>query len=207
MQGLEVYSTVLWHMKREVEVSYLAQEAMAQDRRSPHAWAIMGNCFSLQKVNTALCSAQWATSLPSNGNTALCSCPMGNFSPFKRNTLPFVTAWWAILTGSLWCELRVLGSLWICFAAVMLVLLHMTAFAFLAFPFVALQTQISILMATAHIPNRNFCARLTILVSGTLSSNHDQHLSSIACRPLLSLLTYKQHLAGKLTASIVLGGV
>lgn len=37
-------------MKKEVEVSYLAQEAIAQDRRSPHAWAIMGNCFSLQKV-------------------------------------------------------------------------------------------------------------------------------------------------------------
>lgn len=45
-----MYSTVLWHMKKEVEVSYLAQEAIAQDRRSPHAWAIMGNCFSLQKV-------------------------------------------------------------------------------------------------------------------------------------------------------------
>lgn len=50
VQGLEVYSTVLWHMKKEVEVSYLAQEAIAQDRRSPQAWAIMGNCFSLQKV-------------------------------------------------------------------------------------------------------------------------------------------------------------
>ena len=37
-------------MKKEVEVSYLAQEAIAQDRRSAHAWAIMGNCFSLQKV-------------------------------------------------------------------------------------------------------------------------------------------------------------
>ncbi len=124
MQGLEVYSTVLWHMKREVEVSYLAQEAIAQDRRSPHAWAIMGNCFSLQKVTTALC----------------CS-PMGNFSPFKRYTLPFVTAWWAILTGSLWCELLVLGSLRICLAAVMLVLLYMTAFAFLALPYVALLTR------------------------------------------------------------------
>ncbi len=67
MQGLEVYSTVLWHMKREVEVSYLAQEAIAQDRRSPHAWAIMGNCFSLQKVRTDLC--------------------MGNCSPFKRYVL------------------------------------------------------------------------------------------------------------------------
>ena len=41
-------------MKKEVEVSYLAQEAVAQDRRSPYAWAIMGNCFSLQKVTVLL---------------------------------------------------------------------------------------------------------------------------------------------------------
>lgn len=49
-QGLEVYSTVLWHMKREVELSYLAQEAVTLDRQSPYAWCVMGNCFSLQKV-------------------------------------------------------------------------------------------------------------------------------------------------------------
>ena len=134
MQGLEVYSTVLWHMKREVEVSYLAQEAIAQDRRSPHAWAIMGNCFSLQKVRTDLC--------------------MGNCSPFKRYTLPFARVWWVILPGSLLCEILVLRSL----ARVILVLLHMTAYAFLALPFVAVLTQISILMATAHNPNHNFCA-------------------------------------------------
>lgn len=51
VQGLEVYSTVLWHMKKDKELSYLAQEGIAQDRRSPQAWAIMGNCFSLQKVS------------------------------------------------------------------------------------------------------------------------------------------------------------
>jgi anaphase-promoting complex subunit 3 len=49
LQGIEVYSTVLWHMKREVELSALAQEALALDRESPAAWCIMGNCFSLQK--------------------------------------------------------------------------------------------------------------------------------------------------------------
>lgn len=49
-QGMEVYSTVLWHLKREVDLAHLAQEATAWDRRSPHAWTIMGNCFSLQKV-------------------------------------------------------------------------------------------------------------------------------------------------------------
>ena len=55
LEGLEVYSTVLWHMKKEVELSALAQEAIALDRHSPVAWCIMGNCFSLQKEHeTAL---------------------------------------------------------------------------------------------------------------------------------------------------------
>jgi len=49
LKGIEIYSTVLWHMKREVELSALAQEAIALDRESPAAWCIMGNCFSLQK--------------------------------------------------------------------------------------------------------------------------------------------------------------
>lgn len=49
LDGLEVYSTVLWHMKKEVELSHLAQEAIALDRLSPISWCIMGNCFSLQK--------------------------------------------------------------------------------------------------------------------------------------------------------------
>ena len=53
-QGMEVYSTVLWHLKRDSELSHLAQEAVAWDRRSPHTWAIMGNCFSLQKVPLCL---------------------------------------------------------------------------------------------------------------------------------------------------------
>ena len=49
-QGMEVYSTVLWHLKREVDLAHLAQRAIQLDRRSAHAWAIVGNCFSLQKV-------------------------------------------------------------------------------------------------------------------------------------------------------------
>lgn len=52
LQGMEVYSTVLWHLKREVDLSHLAQMAISLDRRSAHAWAIVGNCFSLQKVRT-----------------------------------------------------------------------------------------------------------------------------------------------------------
>jgi anaphase-promoting complex subunit 3 len=50
LRGLEVYSTVLWHCKREVELAQLAQNASSLDRHSPYAWCTMGNCFSLQKV-------------------------------------------------------------------------------------------------------------------------------------------------------------
>ena len=37
LEGLEVYSTVLWHLRKHVELSYLAQEAIALDRFSPQA--------------------------------------------------------------------------------------------------------------------------------------------------------------------------
>ena len=50
VQGMEVFSTVLWHLKEELALSHLAQQVIAQDRQSPHAWAVLGNCFSLQKV-------------------------------------------------------------------------------------------------------------------------------------------------------------
>lgn len=51
LKGLEVYSTVLWHCKREVELAQLAQAASSLDRHSPYAWCVLGNCFSLQKVS------------------------------------------------------------------------------------------------------------------------------------------------------------
>ncbi|PRW57027.1 CDC27 family isoform 1 [Chlorella sorokiniana] len=55
LKGLEVYSTVLWHCKREVELAQLAQVASSLDRHSPYAWCVLGNCFSLQKEHeTAL---------------------------------------------------------------------------------------------------------------------------------------------------------
>lgn len=53
LEGIDVYSTILFHMKKEVELSYLAQEAVAMDRLSPQAWCVMGNCFSLQKDHEA----------------------------------------------------------------------------------------------------------------------------------------------------------
>jgi anaphase-promoting complex subunit 3 len=48
LEGLEVYSTVLWHLKKEAELSCLAQDAVSLDRWAPQTWCIAGNCFSLQ---------------------------------------------------------------------------------------------------------------------------------------------------------------
>ncbi|KAH9951396.1 protein prenylyltransferase [Amylocystis lapponica] len=49
MWDMEVYSTLLWHLQRNVRLSFLAQELLAVDPRSSQAWIAVGNCFSLQK--------------------------------------------------------------------------------------------------------------------------------------------------------------
>ncbi|KDQ12386.1 hypothetical protein BOTBODRAFT_161987 [Botryobasidium botryosum FD-172 SS1] len=49
---MEIYSTSLWHLHRDVHLSFLAQELVAIDRQSPQAWIAVGNCFSLQKEHT-----------------------------------------------------------------------------------------------------------------------------------------------------------
>lgn len=53
LEGMEVYSTVLWHLKKEADLSFLAKETIAHDRHSPEAWCAMGNCFSLQREHEA----------------------------------------------------------------------------------------------------------------------------------------------------------
>ncbi|XP_015119214.1 cell division cycle protein 27 homolog [Diachasma alloeum] len=45
---MEIYSTVLWHLHLEVQLSTLAQELVAEDRNSPAAWCATGNLFSAQ---------------------------------------------------------------------------------------------------------------------------------------------------------------
>lgn len=49
MQDMECYSTVLWHLKREADLGFLAHELVNQDRRAWQAWVVMGNAFSLQQ--------------------------------------------------------------------------------------------------------------------------------------------------------------
>ncbi|KAI0340600.1 protein prenylyltransferase [Trametopsis cervina] len=46
---MEVYSTLLWHLQRNVKLAFLAQELLSINPRSPEAWIAVGNCFSLQK--------------------------------------------------------------------------------------------------------------------------------------------------------------
>lgn len=49
LDGLEYYSTALWHMRRDVELNALARHALERDRFSATTWCIAGNAFSLQR--------------------------------------------------------------------------------------------------------------------------------------------------------------
>lgn len=49
MHMMEIYSSVLWHLHKDVTLSALAQDLLAQDKRSPVTWCVSGNCFSLHK--------------------------------------------------------------------------------------------------------------------------------------------------------------
>ncbi|KAF8638861.1 hypothetical protein AX17_001917 [Amanita inopinata Kibby_2008] len=46
---MEIYSTLLWHLQQNVELSFLAQELLNINPRSSQAWIAVGNLFSLQK--------------------------------------------------------------------------------------------------------------------------------------------------------------
>lgn len=49
IKGLDILSTSYWQLKKEVELSDLAQKAVDFDKMAPEAWFVVGNCFSLQK--------------------------------------------------------------------------------------------------------------------------------------------------------------
>lgn len=46
---MELYSTDLWHLQKDVMLSALAQDLMAQNKESPITWCVAGNCFSAHK--------------------------------------------------------------------------------------------------------------------------------------------------------------
>ncbi len=49
LEGLELLSTGLWHIKKETDLAFLAQQAVEIGKGTPQAWCVVGNCFSLQK--------------------------------------------------------------------------------------------------------------------------------------------------------------
>ena len=49
LEDMELYSTILWHLKKEIDLAFLAHEITDIDRDSPQAWCAVGNSFSLQR--------------------------------------------------------------------------------------------------------------------------------------------------------------
>ncbi|KAK9451680.1 uncharacterized protein V1518DRAFT_409239 [Limtongia smithiae] len=49
LEDMEIYSTLLWHLRKDVELSFLAHELSDIDRNAPQTWIAIGNSFSLQK--------------------------------------------------------------------------------------------------------------------------------------------------------------
>lgn len=49
LEGMEYYSSALWHQHKEIELSILAKDLMDLDQEAPETWCVAGNCYSLQK--------------------------------------------------------------------------------------------------------------------------------------------------------------
>lgn len=49
LEGIEYYSSCLWHMKKEVALCHLAYSALEKSTFAPESWIALGNCYSLQK--------------------------------------------------------------------------------------------------------------------------------------------------------------
>jgi anaphase-promoting complex subunit 3 len=47
IDGLEYYSTVLWHLKDDIALATLAHQLTETDRKHPASWCASGNCLSL----------------------------------------------------------------------------------------------------------------------------------------------------------------
>jgi len=49
MEDMEIYSTVLWHLKSTTDLAFLSHELIEADRLAPEAWCSLGNSFSLAR--------------------------------------------------------------------------------------------------------------------------------------------------------------
>ncbi|KAH8805718.1 hypothetical protein F5884DRAFT_800316 [Xylogone sp. PMI_703] len=48
-EDMEIYSNVLWHLKRETDLAFLAHELIEASWESPQAWCVLGNSWSLAR--------------------------------------------------------------------------------------------------------------------------------------------------------------
>lgn len=65
-EDMEIYSTILWHLKRETDLAFLAHELIDSSWQSPQAWCALGNSWSLARDHEqALRSFRRATQLDS----------------------------------------------------------------------------------------------------------------------------------------------
>lgn len=49
VHDMEYYSTLLWHLQKEVDLSFLCHELYEVDKKAPQTWICIGNLYSLQK--------------------------------------------------------------------------------------------------------------------------------------------------------------
>ncbi|KAI1820318.1 tetratricopeptide [Xylaria intraflava] len=49
LEDMEVYSTILWFLRRETDLSFLAHELLDASWHSPQAWCALGNAWSLAR--------------------------------------------------------------------------------------------------------------------------------------------------------------
>ncbi|XP_071722429.1 cell division cycle protein 27 homolog B [Rutidosis leptorrhynchoides] len=95
LEGMDVHSTVLYHLKQDMKLSYLAQELISTDRLAPQSWIAMGNCYSLQKDHeTALKNFQRAVQLNSRFAYAhtLCGHEFVALEDFENGVKSFQSA-------------------------------------------------------------------------------------------------------------------
>jgi anaphase-promoting complex subunit 3 len=104
---MDIYSTVLWHLQKDVQLSFLAQELVSINDQAPQAWIATGNCFSLQKDHAqALSCFERATQLDPrcaygyalSGHEALASEDQDSALQFFRSAIRtdprHYPAWW-----------------------------------------------------------------------------------------------------------------
>lgn len=46
MVNMDIYGTCLWHLRKDVDLGFLAKELEALDPHAPQTWCVVGNLFS-----------------------------------------------------------------------------------------------------------------------------------------------------------------